>query len=89
MKNDAVEKAIAIVGSQKELARRCGKAQSTICDWLNGKKKISPVHVPALVRAAEGKIQAYEFRPDLPEIFPNPTDALPVQINTIKHKEAD
>ena len=72
MKNSAVEKAIAIDGSQKELAIRCGKAQSTICDWLNGKKQISPVHVPVLVRAIEGKIQAHEFRPDLPELFPHP-----------------
>ncbi|MGM1330860.1 transcriptional regulator, partial [Klebsiella michiganensis] len=27
MKNPAVEKAISIAGSQKELAKRCGKAQ--------------------------------------------------------------
>lgn len=71
-KNYAVEKAIAIAGSQKELAKRCGKAQSTICDWLNGKKRISPVHVPELVKAVGGEIQAYEFRPDLPAIFPHP-----------------
>jgi DNA-binding transcriptional regulator YdaS (Cro superfamily) len=69
MKNPAVEKAIAIVGSQKELAKRCGKAQSTVCDWLNGKKRISPVHVPDLVNAVNGEIQAYEFRPDLPLFF--------------------
>lgn len=72
MKNSAVEKAIAIAGSQKELAIRCGKAQSTICDWLNGKKQISPVHVPVLVRAIGVRIQAHEFRPDLPELFPHP-----------------
>ncbi|AOP83515.1 transcriptional regulator [Enterobacter hormaechei] len=71
-KNSAVEKAIAIAGSQKELAKRCGKAQSTICDWLNGKKRISPVHVPELVKAVGGEIQAHEFRPDLPSIFPHP-----------------
>lgn len=71
-KNSAVEKAIAIAGSQKELAKCCGKAQSTICDWLNGKKRISPVHVPELVKAVGGAIQAHEFRPDLPSIFPHP-----------------
>ena len=75
MKNPAVEKAIAIAGSQKELAKRCGKAQSTVCDWLNGKKQISPIHVPVLVRASEGQIQAHEFRPDLPELFPHPHSA--------------
>ncbi|AMO49165.1 Hypothetical protein AKI40_2776 [Enterobacter sp. FY-07] len=75
MKNSAVEKAIAIAGSQKELAKRCGKAQSTVCDWLNGKKQISPVHVIGLVRAVGGEIQAHEFRPDLPELFPHPDSA--------------
>lgn len=72
MKNPAVEKAIFIAGSQDKLAKRCGKAQSTICDWLNGKKKISPVHVPILVEAVGGEIKAHEFRPDLPSIFPPP-----------------
>nr|WP_154325069.1 helix-turn-helix domain-containing protein [Pantoea sp. 201603H] len=75
MKNSAVEKAIEIAGSQMALAKRCGKAQSTICDWLNGKKRISPEHVPDLVNATEGKIPAYEFRPDLPGLFPHPNQA--------------
>lgn len=72
MKNPAVEKAILIAGSQAKLAKLCGKAQSTICDWLNCKKKISPVHVPDLVAAVDGKIKAHEFRPDLPSIFQPP-----------------
>lgn len=74
MKNQAIEKAIEIAGSQMALARRCGKAQSTICDWLNGKKRISPEHVPGLVLATEGKIADYEFRPDLPSLFPHPNN---------------
>lgn len=72
MKNVAIDKAISLVGSQSALAKKCQKSQSTICDWLNGKKKISPEHVPALVKAVDGKILAYEFRPDLPDIFPHP-----------------
>lgn len=75
MKNIAVQKAIAIAGSQKELAKRCGRAQSTVCEWLNGKKKIKPENVTKLVAATGGKIQPYEFRPDLPEIFPHPENA--------------
>lgn len=75
MKNAAVEKAIAIAGSQMALAKRCGKAQSTICDWLNGKKRISPEHVPELVAAVDGEIAPYEFRPDLPGLFPHPVKA--------------
>ncbi|BCZ39806.1 TPA: helix-turn-helix domain-containing protein [Serratia marcescens] len=75
MKNAAVEKAIEIAGSQMALARLCGKAQSTICDWLNGKKRIKPEHVHALVIATGGKVQPYEFRPDLPHLFPHPDQA--------------
>lgn len=77
MKNIAVAKAIAIAGNQIELAKKCGKSQSTICDWLNGKKKISPEHVPALVKAVGGEILAYEFRPDLPDVFPKPSNHQP------------
>lgn len=72
MKNKAMEKAIFLVGSQSELAKKCGKSQSTICDWLNGKKRISPENVPSLVAAVDGLICAHEFRSDLPEIFPHP-----------------
>ncbi len=73
MKNIAVAKAISIEGNQVELAKKCGKSQSTICDWLNGKKKISPEHVPALVNA----VNAHEFRPDLPDVFPKPSNHQP------------
>lgn len=73
MKHKAIEKAIEILGSQQALAKRCGKAQSTVCDWLNCKNKISPEFVPLLVTAVDGKIQAHEFRPDLPELFPHPS----------------
>ncbi|UCQ52888.1 helix-turn-helix domain-containing protein [Edwardsiella tarda] len=74
MKHEAVQKAIEIAGSQMALAKRCGKAQSTICDWLNGKKRISPQNVPILVAATNGEVGAHEFRPDLPEIFPRPAN---------------
>lgn len=77
MKNPAVEKAIAIAGSQKALGDRCGKAQSTICDWLNGNKKISPEYVPLLVAATNGEVPAYLFRPDLPDLFPHPKVSQP------------
>ncbi|WP_241597683.1 YdaS family helix-turn-helix protein [Rosenbergiella epipactidis] len=75
MMNLAIEKAIEIAGSQMALAKRCGKAQSTISDWLSGKKKISPEHVHSLVDATDGKVPAYEFRPDLPNLFPRPNQA--------------
>lgn len=75
MKNLGVEQAIAIVGSQMTLAKKCGRAQSTICDWLNGKIQISPEYVPDLVEATGGLVPAYQFRPDLPKLFPHPEQA--------------
>jgi DNA-binding transcriptional regulator YdaS (Cro superfamily) len=76
MKNAAVEKAIEFAGgSQKSLAQKIGTAQSTICDWLNGNKRISPENVSKLVKATDGRVHAYEFRPDLPDLFPHPEQA--------------
>ncbi|MDR5611345.1 MULTISPECIES: helix-turn-helix domain-containing protein [unclassified Arsenophonus] len=72
MKNYGIETAIKIAGSQKALAKKCGLAQSTICDWLNGKKPVSPKSVPDLVEVTGGKVPAYRFRPDLPKLFPHP-----------------
>lgn len=72
MKNAGMLKAIALVGSQVALAKKCHKSQSTICDWLNCRKKISPEYVPVLVRATSGRVHAFEFRPDLPDLFPHP-----------------
>jgi DNA-binding transcriptional regulator YdaS (Cro superfamily) len=69
MKHKAVEKAIAIVGSQAALAKSVGKAQSTVSDWLNGNKKISVEGALLLVRATNGQISASEFRPDKASLF--------------------
>ncbi|CAA2931202.1 transcriptional regulator [Arsenophonus endosymbiont of Bemisia tabaci] len=71
MKNYGIENAIKITGSQKALAKKCGLAQSTISDWLNGKKPVSPKCVSDLVEAIQGKVPAYRFRPDLPRLFPH------------------
>ncbi len=39
MTNTAIEKAIRLWGSQKEFVEQIDKAQSTVSDWLTGKKK--------------------------------------------------
>lgn len=74
MKNEGVVKAIALLGNQALLAKKCEKSQSTISDWLNGRKKIKPEHVVILMAVTDGKIPAYEFRPDLPLLFPHPPE---------------
>ncbi|MDE9447581.1 helix-turn-helix domain-containing protein [Xenorhabdus bovienii] len=74
MINTAIEKAIKLWGSQKRFAEHIGKAQSTVSDWLTGKKRISPENVVIIVEATNGAVQAHELRPDLPKVFPPPAD---------------
>ncbi|MDE1489029.1 helix-turn-helix domain-containing protein [Xenorhabdus bovienii] len=74
MTNTAIEKAIKLWGSQKRFAEHIGKAQSTVSDWLTGKKRISPENVVIIVEATNGAVQAHELRPDLPKVFPPPAE---------------
>lgn len=70
MKNKAIIKAIEILGSQGKLATACGLTQTTTWKWANGLSKVSPQHVPLVVKATKGKVKPWEIRPDLPELFP-------------------
>jgi len=72
--NQGILKALAVIGSQKLLAGKVGCAQSTVSDWVNGKKRVSPQYVPIIVRATNGEVMAHQLRPDLPDLFPVPTD---------------
>lgn len=71
MKNEVIQKAIVIAGSQQKLAELCGVKQSSVWRWLHG-GRVDPANVMAVVRATSGQVQAHQLRPDLPEIFPQP-----------------
>lgn len=70
--NYGIKNAISIFGSQKAFSQRIGCAQSTVSDWLNCQKKVSPEYVPIIVRLTEGAVNAHQLRPDLPDLFPHP-----------------
>jgi len=72
--NLVIQKALKIVGSQKRLAEICEVSQPAVHKWLNG-GFVSPEKVNAIVKATNGEIQAYQIRPDLPELFPHPDNA--------------
>ncbi|KAF6597540.1 helix-turn-helix domain-containing protein [Cronobacter sp. EKM101R] len=55
-----INKAIQIVGSQTELARRIGVNQSTVSKWLNG-TDIRAKHVKPIATATNGKITPMEI----------------------------
>jgi len=73
--NHVIKTAIAIVGTQKELAKACGVSQAAVQKWLHNKAKVAPQNVAPIVKATDGKVQAYQIRPDLPSLFPHPTKA--------------
>ncbi|KNA29523.1 antirepressor [Pantoea ananatis] len=73
--NHVIKTAIAIVGTQKELAQACGVSQAAVQKWLHNKAKVAPQNVASLVLATEGRIQAHQIRPDLPNLFPKPDRA--------------
>lgn len=72
MTNKVIQRAIEIAGSQQKLASLCGVAQPTVWRWLHG-GRVDISNVLSVVKATDGKVKAYEIRPDLPEIFPQPS----------------
>lgn len=71
MKNIVIQKAIELAGIQQKLAELCGVKQPTVWRWLHG-GRVDAKNVMSVVRATEGQVQAYELRPDLPDVFPKP-----------------
>lgn len=57
--------------NQSELARRCGVKQPHVWKWLRA-GRVPAERVPAVVAAVDGQVQAWELRPDLPQLFPHP-----------------
>ncbi len=67
MTNKAIQKAVAIAGSQQKLASLCGVKQPTVWRWLHG-GGIDAKYVAAIVKAT-GRIKARELRPDLADLL--------------------
>ncbi|EKD4460451.1 helix-turn-helix domain-containing protein [Escherichia coli] len=73
MISEPIDIAIRRAGSQGALAKLCGVSQATVWKWRHG-KKVKAEHVLKIVAAADGQIAAYQIRPDLPDLFPRPSD---------------
>ena len=72
MSSNPLEKAVELVGSQAELARRIGKKQAHIWNWLNRDGRIPADMVLAVERATDGKVSRHELRPDIYPPEPEP-----------------
>ncbi|MFS7244444.1 transcriptional regulator [Rahnella inusitata] len=75
MTNKVIQKAISIAGSQQKLASMCGVKQPTVWRWLHG-GRVDISNVMSVVKATNGKVQAHEIRPDIPEVFPHTTKSV-------------
>lgn len=61
---DALNKAIAIFGSQSELSRAIGTDQQTVYNWLK-RQNVPAERCPAIERATGGVVRCEDLRPDV------------------------
>jgi DNA-binding transcriptional regulator YdaS (Cro superfamily) len=68
VKDNPVQRAVKIVGSQAELARRCDVKQQSVWKWL--KKGLVPAaRVASVVKAVKGELSPEELCPTVSEII--------------------
>lgn len=72
MSQSALERAIEAAGSQAELARRIGKKQAHIWNWLNRDKCVPAEVAIPIEQATEGKVTRHDLRPDIFGPAPKP-----------------
>lgn len=65
MSQTALEKAVEIAGSQAELARRIGKKQAHVWNWLNRDNEVPAEAVIPIEAATGGEVTRHDLRPDL------------------------
>lgn len=65
MELKALEKAIELAGSQAELARRLGKKQAHIWNWLHRDKRVPADMAISIEHAVGGQVTRQALRPDL------------------------
>ena len=73
MSTTALDRAIKAAGGGKDLATKLGVSPMAVSQWK--KRGLPAERVRAVVRAANGEVQAHELRPDLYEAEPAPQSA--------------
>ena len=70
----ALLNAILLAGGQTALARRIGKRQSHVAQWLR-RGRVGPTACIAIETAVDGRVTRYELRPDV--FGPSPQQTRP------------
>ncbi|WP_444941225.1 transcriptional regulator [Microbulbifer sp. ZKSA004] len=79
---EALERAVAIVGSKSGLARSIGVKPPVITQWFKNVRPIPPGRCRPIEAATGGAVTRYELRPDiygassLPEKYFRPTESV-------------
>ena len=60
-----VRKAVDIVGSATELAKRLGVTPPSIHQWISGFRRVPAERCPLIERATGGAVRCEELRPDV------------------------
>ncbi|MBD8469179.1 transcriptional regulator [Sphingomonas sp. CFBP 8765] len=77
---EALEAAVARVGSQTGLARICGVSQPAVWKWLKTSKRLPPEHCIAV--EAQTGVSRHNLRPDIYPLEPT-SNGVPDQIRNI------
>lgn len=72
-------------GRARRIAKSVGVSAASVSDWANGKKQPSYGNIRKICEATGWDVTPHEL---LPNVFPNPTDAIPVGIGTSPSKGA-
>lgn len=64
VRESAIGQAVAVCGSQTELARRCGVQQGHVWYWLR-MGRVPAGHCRAVSQATNGRVSVYDLRPDI------------------------
>jgi DNA-binding transcriptional regulator YdaS (Cro superfamily) len=67
---NAVQRAVALVGSQAALARAIGKSQPAVYKWVRGHSLPTWQNAIAIERATNGRVTRHEVRPDIEALPP-------------------
>lgn len=68
-------RAVTLAGGQTALARRIGKTQSHVAQWLR-RGRVGPTACIPIEAALDGQVTRYELRPDVFGAPPQPGKAL-------------
>jgi len=63
--NDALDRAVAVVGSLQAVATRLGVTKGAVGQWKLDGRRVPAEHCPAIERMTGGVVRCEDLRPDV------------------------